>query len=159
MKNRKHAHYFRNVAHLSELDVYRVLDLFGVTDQALGHAIKKLLAPGGRGAGKDFRRDVQEAIDTLTRRLEMLDEDAVQDFEADVHLHASEVHPWPESEQDPAGDGGWIAWSGGGCPVPAEMMVEVELAALLHGIKAAGAFRWNHTGSLGDIIAYRVVPT
>lgn len=73
---RKHPHYFRNVAHLTEVDVYRVLDLFGVTDQALGHAIKKLLAPGGRGAGKDFRRDVQEAIDTLTRRLEMLDEDA-----------------------------------------------------------------------------------
>jgi hypothetical protein len=74
---RKHAHYFRSVAHLSEIDIYRVLDLFGVTDQALGHAIKKLVAPGGRGAGKDFRRDVQEAIDTLTRRLEMLDEEEV----------------------------------------------------------------------------------
>lgn len=73
---RKHAHYFRSVAHLSEIDIYRLLDLFGVTDQALGHAIKKLVAPGGRGAGKDFRKDVQEAIDTLTRRLEMLDEDA-----------------------------------------------------------------------------------
>lgn len=73
---RKHAHYFRNVKHLKEVDVYRVLELFNVTDQALGHAIKKLLAPGGRGAGKDFRKDVQEAVDTLQRRLEMLDEDA-----------------------------------------------------------------------------------
>lgn len=73
--SRKHAHYFRSVSHLDEIDIYRLLDLFGVTDQALGHAIKKLVAPGGRGAGKDFRKDVQEAIDTLQRRLEMLDED------------------------------------------------------------------------------------
>lgn len=73
--SRKHAHYFRSVSHLDEIDIYRLLDLFNVTDQALGHAIKKLVAPGGRGAGKDFRKDVQEAIDTLQRRLEMLDED------------------------------------------------------------------------------------
>jgi len=80
---RKHAHYFRSVEHLSEIDIYRLLDLFGVTDQALGHAIKKLVAPGGRGAGKDFRKDVQEAIDTLQRRLEMLDEDQA----AGIDLH------------------------------------------------------------------------
>lgn len=99
---RKHAHYFRDVAHLSELDVYRVLDLFGVTDQALGHAIKKLLAPGGRGASKDFRRDVQEAIDTLTRRLEMLDEDATAGTGKVCQItpwppqDPTEIHPWPE---------------------------------------------------------------
>lgn len=74
-QQRKHAHYFRNVEHLKEIDIYRFLELFNVTDQALGHAIKKLVAPGGRGAGKDFRKDVQEAIDTLQRRLEMLNED------------------------------------------------------------------------------------
>lgn len=72
---RKHNHYFKNVAHLKTVDVYRVLDLFEVTDQALGHAVKKLLVAGGRGA-KDWRKDVQEAIDTLQRRLEMADEDA-----------------------------------------------------------------------------------
>ena len=71
---RKHNHYFKNVEHLKTVDVYRVLDLFEVTDQALGHAIKKLLVAGGRGA-KDWRKDVQEAIDTLQRRLEMADED------------------------------------------------------------------------------------
>lgn len=74
-QQRKHAHYFRNVEHLKEIDIYRFLELFNVTDQALGHAIKKLVAPGGRGAGKDFRKDVQEAIDTLQRRLDMLNED------------------------------------------------------------------------------------
>lgn len=73
---RKHNHYFKSVAGLTHIDVYRVLALFAVTDQALGHAIKKLLVAGGRGAGKDFRKDVQEAVDTLQRRLEMLDEDA-----------------------------------------------------------------------------------
>lgn len=71
----KHRHYFRPVAHLDEIDIYRFLLLFDVTDPALAHAIKKLVAPGGRGAGKDFRKDVQEAIDTLQRRLEMLEED------------------------------------------------------------------------------------
>ena len=71
---RKHNHYFKSVAHLQDVDVYRVLDLFQVTDQALGHAIKKLLVAGGRGV-KDQRKDISEAIDTLQRKLEMMDED------------------------------------------------------------------------------------
>jgi hypothetical protein len=72
---RKHAHYHKSVAHLGSVDVYRVLDLFGVTDQALGHAIKKLLVAGNRGV-KNIDRDVQEAIDTLQRWQEMQAEDA-----------------------------------------------------------------------------------
>lgn len=74
-QKRKHSHYFKDVSKLTVIDVYRVLELFSVTDQALGHAIKKLLLAGQRGAGKDFRKDVQEAIDTLQRRIEMLNED------------------------------------------------------------------------------------
>jgi hypothetical protein len=77
---RKHSHYFRDVSHLNEVDVYRVLQLFNVTDQALGHAIKKLLLPGLRGAkamlGQTMDKDVQEAIDTLQRWQEMRREDA-----------------------------------------------------------------------------------
>lgn len=72
---RRHSHYFRSVAGLQEIDVYRVLELFGVTDQALGHAIKKLVVPGMRGGGKPVRKDIEEAVDTLRRRLEMMDED------------------------------------------------------------------------------------
>jgi hypothetical protein len=72
---RKHAHYFKPVAGFCEVDVYRVLRMFNVTDQAVGHAIKKLLVAGGRGAGKDVTRDVQEAIDTLTRWQELEAED------------------------------------------------------------------------------------
>lgn len=78
----KHSHYYKDVGHLKDIDVYRTLQLFGVTDQAVGHAIKKLLCAGGRGV-KDTRRDIQEAIDTLQRRMEMYREDAVLDSDGD----------------------------------------------------------------------------
>lgn len=56
------------------VDVYRVLELFGVTDPCLQHAIKKLLVAGGRGQ-KDIRKDVAEAIVTLTRWQQMREEE------------------------------------------------------------------------------------
>jgi hypothetical protein len=74
LSERKHSHYFKKCPY-DVVDVYRVLALFGVTDQALGHAIKKLLVAGGRGAGKDITQDVQEAIDTCERFIEMRRED------------------------------------------------------------------------------------
>lgn len=70
----KHGHYRKNVSHLLSVDIYRVLSLFGVTDQAIGHAIKKLLCPGERGS-KTKREDIQEAIDSLERWKEMEGED------------------------------------------------------------------------------------
>lgn len=76
MGERKHNHYFKSVAGLQDVDVYRVLLLFGVTDPCLQHAIKKLLVAGGRGGGKDISRDVQEAADTLARWQEMRREEA-----------------------------------------------------------------------------------
>jgi hypothetical protein len=63
----KHGHYYKDVSKLQHVDVYRVLSLFAVTDPCLQHAVKKLLVAGGRGAGKSIDKDVQEAIDTLTR--------------------------------------------------------------------------------------------
>ena len=66
----KYPHYHKNVAHLKYVDVYRVLILFCVTDPCLQHAIKKLLCAGNRGA-KDKTQDVQEAISSLLRYLEM----------------------------------------------------------------------------------------
>lgn len=71
---REHSHYFKDCP-FTEIDVYRTLELFGVTDQAIGHAIKKLLVAGGRGAGKDVRKDVKEAADTLIRWQQMRNED------------------------------------------------------------------------------------
>lgn len=72
----KHSHYFKDVSKLDQIDVYRVLTLFEVTDPCLQHAIKKLLVAGGRGA-KGFNKDVQEAIDALLRCLEMRREGVV----------------------------------------------------------------------------------
>lgn len=76
MSERKHSHYFRDVSNLSVIDIYRFLELFNVRDNALGHAIKKLIVPGMRGGGKPAEKDVQEAIDTLQRWIEMRREDS-----------------------------------------------------------------------------------
>lgn len=69
-----HEHYFKDVTHLKTIDVYRVLDLFGVSNPCVQHAVKKLLCSGQRGV-KDTRQDVQEAITSLVRYLEMQTED------------------------------------------------------------------------------------
>lgn len=68
----KHSHYHKPLPKgLTHVDVYWVLRLFDVRDPCLQHAIKKLLVAGGRGAGKNFSRDVQEAIDSCQRAIEM----------------------------------------------------------------------------------------
>lgn len=77
----KHSHYKKDVSGLSMIDVYRVLDLFGVTDPCIQHAAKKLLATGVRGH-KDAERDIQDAIDTLQRWQEMRAEDKRMDARA-----------------------------------------------------------------------------
>ena len=69
-QHQNHDHYFKDVSNLKHIDVYRVLILFGVTDPCIQHAIKKLLCSGQRGA-KDKTQDVQEAISSLLRYLEM----------------------------------------------------------------------------------------
>ena len=74
MSEQNHDHYFKDVTHLKTIDVYRVLDLFGVSNPCIQHAVKKLLCSGQRGV-KDTRQDVQEAITSLVRYLEMQTED------------------------------------------------------------------------------------
>lgn len=74
MSEQNHSHYFKDVSNLKFIDVYRVLLLFGVTDPCLQHAVKKLLCAGNRGV-KDELKDVQEAIASLTRYLEIKTED------------------------------------------------------------------------------------
>lgn len=72
---KKHQHYYKSVSGLQTIDVYRVLRLFEVTDPCIQHAIKKLLCAGGRGA-KDIKKDIEEAVDTLERFLDMRAEDS-----------------------------------------------------------------------------------
>jgi hypothetical protein len=70
----EYKHYQKSVEHLKWIDVYRVLVLFGVTNPCVQHAIKKLLCAGQRGA-KDERKDIEEAVSSLVRCLEMQTED------------------------------------------------------------------------------------
>ena len=74
MSEQNHVHYFKDVTHLKTIDVYRVLDLFNVSNPCVQHAVKKLLCSGQRGV-KDTRQDVQEAVTSLVRYLEMQTED------------------------------------------------------------------------------------
>jgi hypothetical protein len=93
MSAKPHGHYFRDCPY-PQIDIYRVLQLFGVTDPCLQHAAKKILVAGGRG-GKDIGRDVQEAIDTLARWQEMRREEAEPDqvevLRAGMREHAREA--------------------------------------------------------------------
>lgn len=66
-KTIEHNHYYKNVSHLELIDVYRVLELFEVTDPCIQHSVKKLLVAGGRGAGKSKTKDIKEAIESLER--------------------------------------------------------------------------------------------
>ena len=52
------------------IDIYRVLQVYEVTDPCLQHAIKKLLCAGKRGY-KEVEKDIQEAQQCLTRWVEM----------------------------------------------------------------------------------------
>lgn len=72
----KHSHYFKDVSNLDTIDVYRICDLCEIDDNsgATQHAVKKLLCAGQRGA-KDKRKDLEEARDTIIRKLAMMSED------------------------------------------------------------------------------------
>lgn len=66
-------HYYRKCPY-DYIDVYRVLELFNITSPARQHAIKKLLVTGIRGGGKDEIKDLEEAIASLRRDIEMIQE-------------------------------------------------------------------------------------
>lgn len=66
---REHNHYYKPCPY-THVDVYRVCEMFNVTDPCLQHALKKLLVAGGRGH-KNIDRDVQDVIDSCVRWQEM----------------------------------------------------------------------------------------
>lgn len=55
-----------------KLDVYRILDLFKVTDPAMQHIIKKAIRFGD--GHKSVMQDLQDIKDTIDRRIEMEEE-------------------------------------------------------------------------------------
>jgi hypothetical protein len=144
----KHAHYFKDVSGLSHIDVYRILELYGVTHPCIQHAIKKLLVSGGRGA-KDATQDVREAMDTLERYFAMESETA-------------EWIPWlglPDIEV-PKRD--WIPWlAQPNIEVPEKVQVRLRDGTEL--TRNSRDLRWNHDAPDSpvhryDIVAYRAAP-
>ena len=69
----KHNHYFRDCPY-DKIDVYRIIDIFEITDPVAQHILKKCIATGKRGH-KDEERDWQDIVDSAQRRLQMLAED------------------------------------------------------------------------------------
>lgn len=67
---RQHRHYFKDVSNIDEIDVYMVLKLFNVTDPCLQHIAKKALCAGRRGH-KDFKKDLQDILDTAVRAVDI----------------------------------------------------------------------------------------
>jgi len=70
----KRSRYHKDVSAYDMIDVYDVLRLYEVESHPVGHAIKKLLMAGRRGA-KDYRQDLQEAVQSIQREIDTLDED------------------------------------------------------------------------------------
>lgn len=57
------------------IDVYDVLNAYGVTCPAIAHGVKKLLMPGLRG-GKGTLQDLREARQSIDRAIELEEERA-----------------------------------------------------------------------------------
>ena len=54
------------------IDIYDILAAYNVTDQAVGHAIKKLLMPGQRGH-KTALQDLMEAKASIERAITIME--------------------------------------------------------------------------------------
>lgn len=91
MSDKPNNHYYKDVTKYRQIDVYRVLKLFNVTDQNIGHAVKKLLAPGCRSGGKSFEQDIIDARDSLNRLLEMMEEDRKEGIKEEYKTGYKEI--------------------------------------------------------------------
>ena len=69
----KHSHYFIPAGKFDKLDLYRIAEQLGIENHAQFHAWKKITCAGKRGS-KSTIQDIQEAIDSLQRWIEMLEE-------------------------------------------------------------------------------------
>lgn len=73
-KNNNNNPYIVDISKYNKLDIYRILKLYEVSDPCLQHSIKKLLCAGKRGV-KNQTQDINEAMQSLQRFLEMQGED------------------------------------------------------------------------------------
>ena len=161
-----HNHYFKPCPY-DTLDVYRVINIFGVFDPCIQHALKKLLCSGVRGH-KDQAKDIQDVIDTLERWKQMRKEDAEITSSEVVLPKVSEVNADIDSPTEnwyPDSSGEWIEYDGSGQPVEDGVPVEVVMAVERYErdyfpmSSRAEDLRWS--ASLNDpscdIVTYKVV--
>lgn len=65
----------------------------------------------------------------------------------------------PILEQQERGEGGWVDWVGGQCPVGYDELVEIRCrGGAKFNPNRACQFAWDHAGVSLDIIAYRIIP-
>ena len=67
------------------VDVYRVLDAFGVPDPATQHAIKKMLCMGLRGH-KDYLTDLNDSIDSLQKAKELYEQKIIHESSKSIQV-------------------------------------------------------------------------
>ena len=161
-----HNHYFKPCPY-DTLDVYRVINIFGVFDPCIQHALKKLLCSGVRGY-KDQSKDIQDVIDTLERWKQMRKEDAeitsLEVISPKVSLESTDIDS-PVENWYPDNSGEWVEYDGSGQPVEDDVLVEVVMAVERYErdwfpmSSRAEDLRWS--ASLNDpscdIVAYKVV--
>ena len=162
----EHNHYFKPCPY-DTLDVYRVINIFGVTDPCIQHALKKLLCSGVRGH-KDQEKDIQDVIDTLERWKEMRYEDdkitSSEVISPKVSLESADIDS-PVENWYPDDSGEWVEYDGSGQPVEDDVFVEVLMEVERRGRDYATLLRraedWSWCSSPydpdSDIVAYKVV--
>ncbi|MEN4830028.1 hypothetical protein [Pantoea vagans] len=65
----------------------------------------------------------------------------------------------PATEKQERGEGEWVEWKGGECPVESDLKVDTRLRCGLYSdADEARLIYWNHTGRGSDVIAYRIIP-
>lgn len=164
-----HEHYFIDVSAYDRVDVYRLIELAGITCPVAQHVFKKAFATGKRGH-KDLRRDWQDIADSAARRLQMISEDEATfgqqntlDYRDPRTVAGVDVSFPTEKHMNFAPeqcDREWRAWKGGSMPVLGTVFVDVRLRS---GDERLGVeaeeWLWGHseTGDdEGDIVAYRL---
>ena len=161
-----HNHYFKPCPY-DTLDVYRVINIFGVSDPCIQHALKKLLCSGVRGH-KDQAKDIQDVIDTLERWKQMREEDdkitSSEVISPKVSLESTDIDS-PVERWYPDDSGEWVEYDGSGQPVEDDVWVEVVMVLERRERDYATLLRraedWSWDASLydpdSDVAAYKVV--
>lgn len=158
MTDRSH---YRKPCPYDEVDVYRVLVMFEVTDPCIQHAVKKLLAAGKRGA-KDASKDVAEAIESLQRWQQMRreEEDAVPVAKPDPNAWRNYSRELPKRNDLSLNDEPTQSAHPGDQPLVADYHATVEAAKKgdQHALQLlqAAAERELRAASCSDLAALRI---